>query len=191
MKCGKPVRYEEQEYCRDCAHAHHDYDRGLSMWLHQPPVNQSIYQFKYHNRRVFADYYASEIAGTYQEQLRQWKPEVIVPVPLHPGRKRQRGYNQAQILAEALGTYLKVPVSTKMVRRIRATDPQKNLGYRDRKRNLEQAFAAGQMMRVPETVLVVDDIYTTGNTIDHVAKVLKERGVQKVYFLTISIGQGY
>jgi len=190
MKCGKPVRRLEQEYCHDCMHTQHYYDRGLSLWVHREPVSTSIYQFKFHNQRCFASYYADE-AKRHTALIRRWKPEFIIPVPLHSKRRRKRGYNQAEILAEELGRVYGIPVFPDAVRRIKATKPQKTLDDKKRRKNLEGAFVPAPNLRKSRSVLVVDDIYTTGSTIDAVAKVLKLNGIQKVYFLTISIGQGY
>ena len=77
-KCGKPVRYEEQEYCYDCQKIIHFYEQGRSLWLHKMPVSQSIYQFKYRNRRVFAQYYAEQMAEQFADLLRKWQIEVII-----------------------------------------------------------------------------------------------------------------
>ncbi len=191
MKCGKPVSASEQEYCHDCAHTHYYYEKGMAMWLHKEPVSTSVYQFKYHNQRFYGKLYAAEIAAEKGAQILRWRPEIIIPVPLHSKRKRKRGYNQAEILSCELGKILEIPVCRKLVKRIRYTEPQKKLGNRMRKRNLEKAFAVTHSMEGVKSVLVVDDIYTTGSTIDAVAKELRKAGVSKVYFLTISIGQGY
>ena len=191
MKCGKPVRYEEMEYCQDCTKIRHIYDRGVSLWLHREPVNTSIYRFKYHNQRFYAGFYADELVKKYGGLIKRWSPEMIVPVPLHSRRRRKRGYNQAELLAWELGKLLMIPVASDFVFRVRDTSPQKMLDNRKRRKNLEKAFAVRIPRHMPECVLVIDDIYTTGNTVDAVAGVLKKAGVQKVYFLTISIGQGY
>ena len=114
-----------------------------------------------------------------------------MPIPLHPSRKRKRGYNQAQILAEEIGKILEIPVDSKSLIRTRKTSPQKKLGHQERKKNLKHAFAVKHTFQAAKRVLLVDDIYTTGNTIDAVSNVLKQKGVENVYFLTISIGQGY
>lgn len=191
MRCGKPVRYPEQEYCYDCQEASHVFDRGYSLWLHKKPVNQSIYQFKYHNQRRFAAYYADELARAFSPVLKTWNPDLIMPIPLHRKRRKIRGYNQALLVAEALGERTRLPVDTKSLVRVRYTSPQKKLDPVSRKRNLERAFAVKESFVPVSTVLLIDDIYTTGNTLDAAATKLKERGVGKVYFLTISIGQGY
>ena len=191
MQCGKPVRRSEQEYCYDCMHAAHLYDRGLSLWLHRKPVNHSIYQFKYHNQRRFGEIYAEEIISAYSRIIKKWNPDLILPVPLHEKRRKERGYNQAALVSRKLGSVLGIPVDEKsLVRRI-YTAPQKELGRRERRENLSLAFALRKEFSSVPVVLLVDDIYTTGSTIDAVAGLLKKKGVEKVYFLTISIGQGY
>ena len=159
------MRKEEQEYCRDCQKKKHAFEAGKSIWVHKAPVSQGIYRFKYKNRRCYGEIFATEMAAELGDTVKQWKIEEIIPVPLHRSRQRIRGYNQAQILAE-------------------------ELGIRDRIRNLKGAFGVTKSWIPKKCVLVIDDIYTTGNTIHRVAKVLKNAGAQKVYFLTISIGQG-
>lgn len=194
MKCGKPVRYQEQEYCYDCAHNIHSYDRGFSIWLHKSLVKQSVYQFKYHNRRCYGPYYAEVMAGLYKEIIQNMQikhPDVIIPIPLHKKRRKMRGYNQTEIIADHLGKMIGVPEKKRWLLRKNYTDPQKILNRKARKKNLENAFEVSDAFRPVSTVLLIDDIYTTGSTIDSAAKRLKESGVQRVYFLTISIGQGY
>lgn len=191
MKCGKPVRRNEQEYCRDCTGTTHHYDRGRALWLHKTPVNHSIYQFKYHNQRVFAKYYAQEMVRQFEKIIDNWQPDLIVPIPLHIRRKRKRGYNQSLLLAKEIGKLTGIPVDGKILKRIRYTDPQKILDHRLRKHNLYNAFQVSKDIGCVRTVVLIDDIYTTGNTIDEAARKLKEAGVEKVYFLTVSIGQGY
>lgn len=191
MKCGKPVRKKEQEYCYDCASTEHFFDRGRALWLHKPPVSYSIYQFKYHNQRTFGMYYAREIVRRLGPVIREWNPEFIIPIPLHYQRKRKRGYNQTYILAKELELMTGIPVDEKAIKRVKRTNPQKKLDYRTRKQNLHNAFKVQKDMKGIRSVILVDDIYTTGNTIDEAAKKLKQAGVENVYFLTVSIGQGY
>lgn len=191
MRCGKPVRNARQEYCFDCMQTHHQYDRGYSLWIHREPVSTSIYQFKYHNQRIYGIIYAEELVRYYGDVIKRWKPDIIMPVPLHKRRRRKRGYNQAEIISRELGRILQIPVDAGSLLRRVYTDPQKTLGRRGRKKNLRRVFALNESFQPVPAVLLVDDIYTTGNTIDAVSEVLKENGVEKVYFLTISIGQGF
>ncbi len=193
MKCGKPVKDAEQEYCRDCLDARHEYDRGAALWVHKPPVNTSVYQFKFHNRRSFGSFYAKEMAAEYGEALAGWGIDIIIPVPLYPGKYKKRGYNQAAVLARELGKVLDIPVEERLLKRIRETAPQKNLTPRKRRQNLNGAFSVEKRRRVflkSRSVLLTDDIYTTGSTVDEEAKTLKKAGAEKVFYLAISIGQG-
>ncbi|MCI9613647.1 MAG: ComF family protein [Dorea sp.] len=191
MKCSKPLGHEEQEYCYDCMRMKHWYTEGYGLWLHKDPVSTSIYQFKYHDQRRFGICFAEELVCYYGHTIMGWKPDLIIPIPLHKKRRRKRGYNQAEILSRRIGEILRIPVDHKsLVRRVH-TDPQKKLGHQERKKNLKHAFSVRRSFSPVDTVLLIDDIYTTGSTIDAAARVLKEKGVEKVYFLTISIGQGY
>lgn len=190
MKCGKPVRDEEQEYCRDCGGRTPAYEQGRSLWLHVRPVTDAVYQFKFHNKRYYAEIFAEEMVRRYGAWIRDRKVEEILPVPLYSGRRRERGFNQAELLAKGVGRRMGIPVNTEAVFRIRSTRPQKELDDRERIRNLQGAFGVSRHWKPAKCVLLIDDIYTTGNTIHRISKVLKKAGAQKVYFLTISIGQG-
>lgn len=190
-KCGKPIRYEETEYCGDCTGKDFYYEQGKGIWLHTGNVRWSIYQFKYHNRRIYGQFYAQELFRLYGDLIKKWKIDVIIPIPLHRKRRRKRGYNQAEIVAKHLGKLTGIFVDTKSVVRVHNTKPQKELSHKERSKNLRNAFRVTKHWKGKKNVLLIDDIYTTGNTIDSVAKVLKENGTHKVWFLTISIGQGF
>lgn len=190
-KCGRPVRYKEQEYCHECQKRVFHYEQGKSIWLHKQPVSGSIYQFKYHNRRIYGEFYAKEMYRLLGRYVREWGIDVIIPVPLHKKRKRVRGYNQAEIVAKHLGKMLEIPVDTKAVIRKRYTKPQKELSDKERKQNLQNAFQTVGDVSKYKNVLLIDDIYTTGSTIDTIAQILMKEGVSKVCFLTISIGQDF
>ena len=190
-KCGKPIRYEEQEYCLDCQRRKVHYEQGRSLWIHKGAVPWSIYQFKYHNRRVFGLFYAKELYRIYGEKIREWGIDIIVPVPLHRKRKRRRGYNQAEIIARHLGELTGIQVNTKLVFRNMYTNPQKSLDNKERIRNLQNAFRMGKMKVEGKHILLIDDIYTTGSTVDAISRIFLEKGHNKVWFLTISIGQDF
>ena len=124
-----------------------------------------------------------------------WNIDVIIPVPLHRDRKRKRGYNQAEIIAKYLGKWINIPVETKIIHRIKKTVPQKELNDKERKRNLQGAFQVEEKIRIYKNILLIDDIYTTGSTLDSVAQAIREKTGDKdsckVWFLTISIGQDF
>lgn len=190
MKCGKPISNEEKEYCFDCQKYQLAYDQGRSVWIQKGNVPQAIYQFKFHNKRYYAETFAEEMADRYAKWIHSCGVEIILPVPLHPSKRRSRGFNQAELLAEELGKRVQIPVETEVLFRVKKTRPQKQLSDKERISNLKQAFGVSRTWKPKKTVLLIDDIYTTGNTMHRIAKVLKQAGVEKVYFLTISIGQG-
>lgn len=190
-KCGKPLRKDTEEYCFDCSRHRHIYDRGFAIWEHSPLVAKAIYQYKYHNRRIYSRFFAREMLMSYESIIRKWKIQLIVPIPISKKRRRKRGYNQAGLLAREISKYMGIPYAETSLVRVRDTTPQKTLSVKERKKNLRNAFAWRADRRPPKNVLVIDDIYTTGNTIDAASLVLKRAGAENVYFLTISIGQGY
>lgn len=198
-KCGKPLSNERKEYCGDCARKHHSYRQGKAVFLYKGEMRQSLYRFKYSNRREYASFYAGEAVSQYASWVRRREIEVIVPIPMYTGKKRRRGYNQAEVFAKALGRKMDIPVETKLVKRTRDTIPQKELNDNERKKNLKNAFQVTTQktqknQKVQKNqykqVLLVDDIYTTGSTMDAVAEVLLSSGAQNIYYICISIGQG-
>ena len=103
LGCRKKIRYIETEFCRDCRKHSLAYTQGKSLWLHREPVSHAIYQFKYHNKRVYAKVFAEELAKRYGRQVYKWKIEEILPIPLHPSKQKKRGFNQAELLGREIG----------------------------------------------------------------------------------------
>ncbi len=190
MRCGKPLREETKEYCRTCARRKSAVDQGRGLWLHAEPVSGAVYRFKYRNKRTWGRLFARELARQYGGQIRDWGIDEIIPIPLHISRKRQRGFNQSEVVARELADLTGIPCRPDVLLRIRKTAPQKELDPDGRSANLHGAFGVSRSWRASEKVLLVDDIYTTGATVEKAAKILKKAGCRNVYFLTISIGQG-
>ncbi len=191
MHCGKPLEDETQEYCYDCARKKRSYiTQGRGMWVHQEPVSGALYKLKYKNKRNWGRIFAAELAEHYGRQIRRWEIDQIIPVPLHASRQRKRGFNQAEIIARELGRLTEIPCCTKVLFRIKKTVPQKLLDDEQRTGNLKGAFAVSKEWKAVENVLLIDDIYTTGATLERAAKMLRKAGARNIYFLTVSIGQG-
>lgn len=191
MKCGKALADETLEYCGDCRRCRHDFARAAAAFAYSDGIRQSVYRFKYQSRREYANWYARAIVETCGGVLRLWQPQVLLPVPLHPGRLRSRGFNQAQLLAESLSGLLELPVETAYLQRVKRTKPMKTLNDAERIKNLENAFKITRNGVKYKKVLLVDDIYTTGATVDACARVLKTHGVQEVYVACLCIGKGF
>lgn len=189
MKCGKPLSDFRREYCFDCGRKKHAYTQGKALWVYGREVKESLYRFKYQNRREYARAYASAAAESFAPWIRRKKIQAIVPIPLHKKRKKKRGYNQAEVLAKELGRFLGLPVCTDILVRVRDTKPQKTLNDTERKNNLKGAFKTRGNIVQLKYILVVDDIYTTGSTLDVAAKALKAAGAAEVYAFCVSIGK--
>lgn len=189
LKCGKSLKDDTIEYCEDCRNLNHIFDRGRALYEYDT-VKEAIYRFKYENRREYADFFGKQLAKGLGEEIKRWNADAIVPVPLHKDREKQRGYNQAALIARALSKELNIPVNEKIIYRKKATVPQKELKGKERQNNLKNAFKIGQNDVKLKTIIVVDDIYTTGATMDEMAMCLKSAGVRKVYCISLAVGRG-
>ena len=188
LRCGKHMEHLEAEYCTDCRKGKHLYLRGRALYDYRS-VATSLYRFKYAGRQEYGKYYAREVENYLGEAIRCWNADVLVPVPIHYTRKHDRGYNQAEVLAKELGKLLEIPVDTRLIKRVKKTVPQKLLDDKQRQNNLKKAFKIGRNDVKWKSVIIVDDIYTTGSTIDACASVLLEIGIQKIYFIALAIGR--
>lgn len=190
-KCGKQIMKMEQEYCYDCKNKKHVFKSGVAGFSHIGEIKKSIYKIKYDNKREFIDFYTEELMRRYGREICGWKCDALIPVPLHRSRKIKRGYNQAEIIAKKISKLSGIPVYTNVLKRVKKTRPQKELNDIERKKNVENAFKIDKNIVKLRKVILVDDIYTTGSTIDACAKQLVMNGVQEVYFICLSIGTGY
>mgnify|MGYP001029487339 CR=1 FL=1 len=189
MKCGKQLRSGEREYCGDCEKKGHYFIQGTALYDYGSMAD-SISRFKYGGRTEYASFYGREL----YEKKRQWlmaiRPQALVPVPVHASRKRKRGYNQAELIARELSACSGIPVNTALIRRERKTRPLKALSQTERQNNLKRAFKICQNDVKLKTIVIIDDIYTTGSTVDEMARVLAGAGVTRVYFMALTIGRG-
>lgn len=189
MKCGKELADEETEYCGDCIRHRHLFDRGRALFTYKS-MSDSIYRFKYKGRREYAAYYAECMAHDLGEWIVRCKPDALVPVPIHSSKQHTRGYNQAEVLARELGRILRIPVENSLIKRVRKTSPMKDLSASERQNNLKKAFKICRNDVKLNTVIIVDDIYTTGSTIDAMSYELRKVGIKRIYFVTLAIGKG-
>ena len=187
--CGKPLP-EEEELCSGCRKERPLYKRGRALYSYDSAA-ASIYRFKYGGKREYAIFFGREMARELEDFICRVNPDGLVPVPLSDRRLRTRGYNQAALLAEEIGRRTGIPVYSRLVRRIRDTKPQKGLNAKERQNNLKKAFKIAQNDVKLSTIIIIDDIYTTGSTVNAVAKVLLEVGVREVYYMALAIGEGY
>lgn len=194
MKCGKEVKgrgddsFGAEEYCPDCMRRARSFTGGIALLNYNDGARKLMAGLKYKNRREYADFLAEEMARRHGRKILRLKADALVPVPIHKKRRRERGYNQAELLAKGLSRRLSIPME-KLLLRVEYTEAQKKLGYEARQKNEERAFAAagcGGFGRV----LLVDDIYTTGATAEACTKTLLAAGTGEVFLLSMAIGIG-
>lgn len=192
LRCGKPLGEggARREYCLDCVKKKHFFEQGRAVFVYQGAITRSMYRLKYSNRRDYAPVFAKEAYKELGDWIGRIQPQALIPVPLHPMRRRSRGYNQAELIAGALSRLTGIPMEKRLVVRKVNTSPQKKLNEQERKNNLKNAFQMSKNIVQLTKVLLVDDIYTTGSTVDAVAETLMRAGIAKVYVLCICIGGG-
>lgn len=194
-KCGKEVIGEHTEYCYDCSRHTRTFDWGMALLQYNEAAKHSMATVKYKNRREYLDFYAAAIDSRFRKNVLRLQADALVPVPIHPSRRRKRGYNQAEELAARLSALWGIPMDARLLVRRKKTAPQRELNPDERLKNLQEAFAVNTErldggIGIPESVVLIDDIYTTGSTMEACTRALKAAGVKRVYFVVICIGAG-
>lgn len=187
MKCGRPLAEAGREYCEDCQKRDHVFIQGRAVYRYKD-IAASVYRFKYGGRQEYAAFFGAKMAEEFKEFVEYVKPDGLVPVPVSSKRLKRRGYNQAELLAKVCGEKLGVPVYTHMAVRVKDTLPQKTLNAYQRQNNLKRAFKIKENDVKLSTIIIIDDIYTTGSTIDALATAFMEQGVEKIYYAVLAIG---
>ncbi len=192
MKCGKPLLEETEEFCKNCAKGKRSFIQGIAGWDYgSVPVRRMIAEVKYHNKRQLLDYPCEQMANTYASKVALWQLQCLIPVPLHSSRHRKRGFNQAEEIAKRLSAVWEIPVERKLLYRIKKTKPQKELGEAARIRNLLEAFYVDEKKaKQYQCVALVDDICTTGSTLEAGTRILLNGGIKNVYVISLTAGRG-
>ena len=185
LKCGKELNDETEEYCPDCAAGTHFFTEGRSLFRYEKDLRGSILRMKFHNKREYLDFYAAALQEMGGPFLKRTGVRCVLPVPAHPGKTRERGYDQCLLLTEKFCQRTRLPLLRNVLIRTRYTLPQKGLGTQQRRANVRNAFALKKDFALTEPVLLLDDIYTTGSTIDACCRVLRQNGIRTIFFLTI------
>lgn len=190
MKCGKELEDSDRQYCYDCSRTKHIYTQGIAVFAYTEGIKQSIYRYKYKGRREYAVWYGEQAVKKCKAQIAVWNPDVIIPIPLHANKLKKRGYNQAELFAVEIGRNTGIPVNSDYLVRERNTAPMKALSENERIKNLEKAFIIKNNGVKYNKVMLADDIYTTGATVDACAKRLKEAGIEQIYCVSLCAGRG-
>ena len=187
QKCGCNL-YTNETYCERCQKANFVFERGIAVFSYSD-VREAIahFKFRYWKRdaaplgKIMADYLL-----TYYPELAE-QTELLIPVPMHQKKQKIRGFNQSELLTKVIAERIGKEY-TNTLKRIRATVPQSQLNAEQRKQNLQGAFAVENTEKVKgKTILLIDDIFTTGTTINECAKMLYDSGAKKVLFYGRSV----
>ena len=191
-RCGKPLNNPRQELCYDCRIFPKSFDQGLALFLYNSMTQPAVLGFKYHNQRYYADFFVHAICSMHILQIKHWHLQAIVPVPIHKNKRKKRGYNQAQLLAEQLALRCNLPTYPNLILRDIDTLPQKEFSPQARLSNLNRAFRLNptyqSLLQHMDRILLIDDIYTTGATMESCCRLLKSAGVRHVYIYSLCIG---
>ena len=165
----------------------------MPVFEYNDEIKSSIYDFKYNNKRIYAEFFAEEIYLRYRRAMEVWDVNLIIPVPMFKKKERVRGYNQANLLARNLSLVSGIPYRDDILIRVRETEPMKELGRSKRLSNLKEAFEVikDSPSIYNSRIVLLDDIYTTGTTLDECSRVLKKAGAKQVYGITLCIGEGF
>jgi competence protein ComFC len=189
--CGRPYEGEitNQFECTNCREMEWHFQSARSAVVARDPVLDVIHRYKYQRALWFEPFLADLLIRAAGPALEQRKPSMIVPVPLHPTKQREREFNQAERLAQRLGAAVQIPVNKRLLRRVIPTRTQTQLSRQERLANVRNAFAmrGGQRLN-GERIVLVDDVFTTGATTSACARVLAAAGAGEVCVWTVARG---
>lgn len=191
LKCGKPLCRDGEEYCSDCRQYPHVFRRGFSLYPYRS-VSGAIGRLKYGGRREYAEFFgqgmADELQTLWGEGLLPW-PDLLIPVPASKARLKKRGYNQAELIAEKMSGLTGITMRNDILFRSEDTPPLKGMTAAMRHKILKSAFnACGNDVKF-KLIMLIDDIYTTGATIDACSRALLQSGASAVFFMTLAVGE--
>ena len=190
--CGWPLpglarKEGEQPLCPICHDKTYSFDRARSFAIYEGPLIRAILLLKFEQIEPLGKWFAERLAELVQSEPQMMAADVIVPVPLHRQRERERGYNQATLLSKPLAKSLRLPHKALLLMRTRARPDKRSLSLEERWESVRAAFATRPGSQVDNLrVLLVDDVMTTGATLDACARALREAGAKSVIGLTVA-----
>lgn len=186
-KCSKPIDYNfATELCQECCYVKRHFEMSRSPYVYEGLIKKAIYSYKYYNKPYFYKLFGNSLAN-YMINTNYTNFDYIVSVPLHTTKIRKRGYNQSELLAKHISSNLSIPYIDAL-KRTKKTLKQSEQNKEERRKNLKDAFSVKRNSQkiINNTILLVDDIYTTGSTVEECSKALINYGATKVYVITIA-----
>lgn len=186
--CGIPfIGVGNNHFCGNCVANPPDFNSARGAFIYDGVLRDLIHSFKYNNLSHLRFPLATLMLENIKDFIELEQPELIIPVPLHSSRLRQRGFNQSVLLGQTISKEIKLPILPDTLIRIRRTNPQVELSGIERKINVKGAFAVKYAKKIEgKRILLVDDVMTTGSTMNECAKELKNGGASKVIAVTVA-----
>ena len=179
--CAIPLNSATEVVCGHCLQEPPPYHRCIAGWRYEPPLDYFVLRLKFNKDLVFARLMAYLLADHLLEFYGSQapKPEVIIPVPLHARRLRQRGFNQAVEIARVISRKLEIPMDIGASSRPKMTLPQAELDADERRKNIKNAFDYNAVTPY-QRIAIVDDVMTTGHTVHELAKTIQKSGAKTI-----------
>ena len=181
--CGTHLKDNKCEVCEEETFY---FDKAVSIYEYNNILKSLIHNFKYQEFTVISKFFAEEISSKSIFLNELDENFEIIPVPMHSVKKRQRGYNQAEVFAKDLSFYTNMKLNSKLTYRNRFTQTQTKLNKSERHQNLKNAFGFRKKYFNKDKFLVVDDVFTTGSTVNELSKLLIDNGAKEINVLTIA-----
>ena len=192
-RCGRPIvstpvaQGGSPPQCRLCRSGAYDFDFVRSFGAYTPSMAHAILLLKYSEITPLGGWFARQLARVAEGNREAFAADVVVPVPLHPTRLRERGYNQAELIAKPLARHLGIPFRSFLLVRTRPRPDKIRLTRRERWETVRGAYVMHQRAKVDKMgVLLVDDVFTTGATLDACSRALRGAGAVRVAGITVA-----
>jgi len=184
--CGRMIMTGDYLVCANCKMLDRHFDKGTSVVLYDDFIKKLLFNLKYYDKRYIAYVMSTLMIKKIADLDLEIDFDYIVPVPLHSNRFRQRGFNQSELVAKEMSFRTGIKLCTNL-KRIKETPPLNKLSIEDRQSALFKAFALNS--DIQGNIILVDDIFTTGTTLNTCSDVLKRSGVHYILIVTFSVGE--
>lgn len=187
LVCGRPLTGRDRgPKCRECYRQRPPFVLARAAGPYEGPLKQAVHRLKYFGQKSLAPVLAELMLQAIQRQPQMLAAEVVLPVPISPGRLRRRGFNQAELLAREVARGLGLPLLSRVLVKHVETPPQTGLTGVQRRQNLQGSFkvtAPGELK--DKKILLLDDVFTTGSTVSVIADLLRQQGAGEIFVITL------